>query len=232
MTCLPGGVLYCALTLVYPPPCPPPQVLRLLIKAYEGVASPDWPEVCQCLMVLDDHEEVANILDRLLRGSQVRLPSLLLRFRCVVLPSPSCATFLPLQDRLSMQAACFSLLDTCCLLLPCSAVFSCPALVVATAHAVAMVPYSYGLLRRPRRTTACWPSRSASTWWRTSCRASWPACRRVGPAICTASVASFFKSCAVCSKLCHLCLVIVSLLPHYCVTDSSGIVVSSSTHHQ
>lgn len=74
-------------TLIHLPPRPPPpqvarqqitnrafhdQVLRLLIQQYETVPHPDWPEVAQCLMFLEDDKEVANILDRLLKGSQVR----------------------------------------------------------------------------------------------------------------------------------------------------------------
>ena len=52
------------------------QVLRLLIKLYESVDSPDWASICQCLMFLDDAAEVAKILARLLKGSQVRLRGL------------------------------------------------------------------------------------------------------------------------------------------------------------
>lgn len=51
------------------------QVLRLLIKLYESVDNPDWASICQCLMFLDDAAEVAKILARLLKGSQVRLPA-------------------------------------------------------------------------------------------------------------------------------------------------------------
>lgn len=47
------------------------QVLRLLIKLYESVENPDWVKVAQCLLFLDDAPEVAKILDRLLRGSEV-----------------------------------------------------------------------------------------------------------------------------------------------------------------
>ncbi|GAX76891.1 hypothetical protein CEUSTIGMA_g4337.t1 [Chlamydomonas eustigma] len=46
------------------------QVLRLLIRLYEGVPSPDYIDVCQCLMFLDDDKEVATILNKLLRGSK------------------------------------------------------------------------------------------------------------------------------------------------------------------
>ena len=48
------------------------QVLRLLIRLYEGVPKPDYVDVCQCLMFLDDDKEVAIILNKLLRGSMVR----------------------------------------------------------------------------------------------------------------------------------------------------------------
>ena len=48
------------------------QVLRLAIRLYESVPSPDWLGICQCLTFLDDVHEVANILHRLLAGSEVR----------------------------------------------------------------------------------------------------------------------------------------------------------------
>ena len=47
-------------------------MLRLLIRLYERVESPDWVAIAQCLLFLDDAPEVANILDKLLRGSEVR----------------------------------------------------------------------------------------------------------------------------------------------------------------
>lgn len=46
-------------------------MLRLLIKLYESVERPDWVNICQCLLFLDDAPEVAHILDRLLKGSEV-----------------------------------------------------------------------------------------------------------------------------------------------------------------
>lgn len=45
------------------------QVLRTLVKLYTGSATPDYISVCTCLMFLDDHVAVANILDQLLSGS-------------------------------------------------------------------------------------------------------------------------------------------------------------------
>ena len=47
------------------------QVLRLLVRLYEGVPQPDYVDVCQCLMFLDDDKEVATIVGRLLNGSLV-----------------------------------------------------------------------------------------------------------------------------------------------------------------
>jgi hypothetical protein len=42
------------------------QVLRLVVRLYQGVPQPDLAAVCRCLMALDDADEVANILARLL----------------------------------------------------------------------------------------------------------------------------------------------------------------------
>ncbi|KAG4184993.1 hypothetical protein ERO13_A09G204800v2 [Gossypium hirsutum] len=44
------------------------EVLRLLVKVYEKLPSPDYLSICQCLMFLDEPEGVANILERLLRS--------------------------------------------------------------------------------------------------------------------------------------------------------------------
>lgn len=46
------------------------QVLRLLVRLAEASPSPDWVEVCQCLMFLDDAPRVAGILGRLVEGSE------------------------------------------------------------------------------------------------------------------------------------------------------------------
>lgn len=50
----------------------PRQVLRLLIRLYEGVSQPDHPTICQCLMFLDDSAEVGG--RRAVQGA--RLPRL------------------------------------------------------------------------------------------------------------------------------------------------------------
>uniref|UniRef100_A0A7S3VN96 26S proteasome non-ATPase regulatory subunit 1 homolog n=1 Tax=Dunaliella tertiolecta TaxID=3047 RepID=A0A7S3VN96_DUNTE len=46
------------------------QVLRLLIRLYEASRSPDYVDICQCLMFLDDASEVAKILHNLLTGTE------------------------------------------------------------------------------------------------------------------------------------------------------------------
>ena len=48
-------------------------MLRLLIKLYESVENPDWVSISQCLLLLDDAPEVAKVLERLLKGSEVSL---------------------------------------------------------------------------------------------------------------------------------------------------------------
>ena len=65
------------------------QVLRLLIRLYEGVESPDWVSIAQCLLFLDDTPEVAKILNRLLRGSEVRI-SLLPHHACMTCQRKRC----------------------------------------------------------------------------------------------------------------------------------------------
>ncbi|KAL6532215.1 26S proteasome non-ATPase regulatory subunit 1 B [Orobanche gracilis] len=47
------------------------KVLRLLIKVYEQLSSPDYLSICQRLMFLDEPEGVASILEKLLRSDNV-----------------------------------------------------------------------------------------------------------------------------------------------------------------
>lgn len=44
------------------------QVLRLLVKVYQKLPSPDYLSICQCLMFLDEPEGVVSILEKLLRS--------------------------------------------------------------------------------------------------------------------------------------------------------------------
>ncbi|PON63744.1 26S proteasome regulatory complex, non-ATPase subcomplex, Rpn2/Psmd1 subunit [Parasponia andersonii] len=44
------------------------EVLRLLVKVYQKLPSPDYLSICQCLMFLGEPEGVASILEKLLRS--------------------------------------------------------------------------------------------------------------------------------------------------------------------
>ncbi|KAK7398840.1 hypothetical protein VNO78_10013 [Psophocarpus tetragonolobus] len=44
------------------------EVLRLLVKVFQKLPSPDYLSICQCLMFLDEPEGVASILEKLLRS--------------------------------------------------------------------------------------------------------------------------------------------------------------------
>ncbi|XP_006652792.1 26S proteasome non-ATPase regulatory subunit 1 homolog A-like [Oryza brachyantha] len=46
------------------------EVLRCLVKIYQTLPHPDYLSICQCLMFLGEPETVANILDKLLSGSE------------------------------------------------------------------------------------------------------------------------------------------------------------------
>lgn len=46
------------------------KVLRLLVELYSSVPNKDWVNICQCLMFLNDHEEVARILAELIKGGE------------------------------------------------------------------------------------------------------------------------------------------------------------------
>ncbi|KAL8484628.1 hypothetical protein ACS0TY_027070 [Phlomoides rotata] len=47
------------------------EVLRLLVKVYQQLPSPDYLSICQRLMFLDEPESVATILEKLLRSENV-----------------------------------------------------------------------------------------------------------------------------------------------------------------
>lgn len=44
------------------------EVLRLLVKVFQKLPSPDYLSICQCLMFLDEPEGVASVLEKLLRS--------------------------------------------------------------------------------------------------------------------------------------------------------------------
>lgn len=43
-------------------------MLRLLVKVYQKLPSPDYLSICQCLMFLDEPQGVVSILEKLLRS--------------------------------------------------------------------------------------------------------------------------------------------------------------------
>ena len=47
------------------------QVLKLLVKIYQSLETPDYLSISQCLMFLDDPGTVASILEILLKGDKV-----------------------------------------------------------------------------------------------------------------------------------------------------------------
>ncbi|KAI3746909.1 hypothetical protein L6452_09351 [Arctium lappa] len=47
------------------------EVLRLLVKVYQDLASPDYLNICQCLMFLDEPRGVSTILEKLLRSKNI-----------------------------------------------------------------------------------------------------------------------------------------------------------------
>lgn len=48
-------------------------VLRSLVGLYRGLTTADYVNMCQCLIFLDDPLSVAEILDKLAQGKEVRL---------------------------------------------------------------------------------------------------------------------------------------------------------------
>ena len=46
-------------------------ILRVLVELYLGLSTPDFINVCQCLIFLDDPQAVADILEKLIKGDQV-----------------------------------------------------------------------------------------------------------------------------------------------------------------
>eukprot|EP00466_Bigelowiella_natans_P005314 jgi/Bigna1/92583/estExt_fgenesh1_pm.C_360002 len=45
-------------------------LLRSMVKLYQGLANPDYLNMCQCLLFLNDHDSVADALDTLINGDE------------------------------------------------------------------------------------------------------------------------------------------------------------------
>lgn len=56
-------------------------VLRTLVRLYRNLAVPDYVNMCQCLIFLEDPLSVAEILDKLAQGEEVWFFSFFFCFR-------------------------------------------------------------------------------------------------------------------------------------------------------
>lgn len=80
------------------------EVLRLLVNVYQKLPSPDFLSICQCLMFLDEPEEVAQILEKLLRSNK---DDALLAFQIAfdLVENEHQAFLLNVRDRLSVSTS-------------------------------------------------------------------------------------------------------------------------------
>ncbi|XP_030533925.1 26S proteasome non-ATPase regulatory subunit 1 homolog A [Rhodamnia argentea] len=80
------------------------EVLRLLVNVYQKLPSPDYLSICQCLMFLDEPEEVARILEKLLRSNK---DDALLAFQIAfdLVENEHQAFLLNVRDRLSVSTS-------------------------------------------------------------------------------------------------------------------------------
>ncbi|KAJ4969279.1 hypothetical protein NE237_015980 [Protea cynaroides] len=77
------------------------EVLRLLVDIYQKLPSPDYLSVCQCLMFLDKPEEVAGILEKLLRSENKDDALLAFQIAFDLVENEHQAFLLNVKDRLS-----------------------------------------------------------------------------------------------------------------------------------
>lgn len=77
------------------------QVLRLLVKVFQKLPSPDYLSICQCLMFLDEPEGVANILEKLLRSENKDDALLAFQIAFDLVENEHQAFLLNVRDRLS-----------------------------------------------------------------------------------------------------------------------------------
>ncbi|KAG4207829.1 hypothetical protein ERO13_A03G094100v2 [Gossypium hirsutum] len=76
------------------------EVLRLLVKVYQQLPSPDYLSICQCLMFLDEPEGVANILEKLLHSETKEDALLALQVAFDLVENEHQAFLLNVRDRL------------------------------------------------------------------------------------------------------------------------------------
>lgn len=77
------------------------EVLLLLVKVYQDLASPDYLNICQCLMFLDQPEGVANILEKLLRSENKDDAMMAFQIAFDLIENEHQAFLLSVRDRLS-----------------------------------------------------------------------------------------------------------------------------------
>ncbi|KAH1096227.1 hypothetical protein J1N35_013148 [Gossypium stocksii] len=77
------------------------EVLRLLVKVYQKLPSPDYLSSSQCLMFLDEPEGVANILEKLLRSENKEDALLAFQVAFDLVENEHQAFLLNVRDRLS-----------------------------------------------------------------------------------------------------------------------------------
>ncbi|XP_022733300.1 26S proteasome non-ATPase regulatory subunit 1 homolog A-like [Durio zibethinus] len=77
------------------------EVLRLLIKLYQKLPSPDYLSTAQCLMFLDEPEGVANILEKLLHSENKEDALLAFQVAFDLVENEQQAFLLNVRDRLS-----------------------------------------------------------------------------------------------------------------------------------
>ncbi|KAF3457673.1 hypothetical protein FNV43_RR02331 [Rhamnella rubrinervis] len=77
------------------------EVLRLLVKVYQKLPSPDYLSICQCLMFLDEPEGVASILEKLLRSENKDDALLAFQIAFDLVENEHQAFLLNVRDRLS-----------------------------------------------------------------------------------------------------------------------------------
>ncbi|KAB2092407.1 hypothetical protein ES319_A02G028900v1 [Gossypium barbadense] len=77
------------------------EVLRLLVKVYQKLPSPDYLSTSQCLMFLDEPEGVANILEKLLRSENKEDALLAFQVAFDLVENEHQAFLLNVRDRLS-----------------------------------------------------------------------------------------------------------------------------------
>lgn len=76
------------------------EVLRLLVRVYQKLPSPDYLSICQCLMFLYQPEGVASILEKLLRGEKLEDTLLSFQIAFDLVENEHQAFLLNVRDRL------------------------------------------------------------------------------------------------------------------------------------